>query len=248
MIQPIYRRKVTQALIDRLLSMISDGYWLPGDRLPPQRELAHSLDVGMSSLREALLSLQSMGILELRQGNGTFLVETPSSEIYSRMVNVSLQMGKSDLDMLFEARGVIETGFAFYAAQRATEQQVAELFQILEQEREAVDKGDRDNAYQLDLIFHKKIAEIANNDFLQQIVGSLFKALDEVLQIIPQTMEGWRWHHNVAVEIKKHDSMKASDAMRTLVNASGARLLPFLANSGANKQEIAPQITKTASN
>ena len=217
--------------------MISDGYWAPGDKFPPQRELARALGVGMSSLREALQSLQTMGILELRHGNGTYLVDAPSSEIYSRMVNVSLRMGKSDLETLFEARGVIETGFAFYAAQRATDEQITKLFQILEQERIALKNGLRDDTYRLDLAFHKIIAEIAGNEFLQQIVGSLFEALDEVLQIIPQTTEGWRWHYNVAVEIRNHDAMKASDAMRTLVNASGARLLPFLNNRPGNQQQ-----------
>jgi len=233
-IQPIHRRQVSQALIDRLLSMINEGYWAPGDKLPPQRELAHALEVGMSTLREALQSLQTMGILKMRHGDGTYLADMPSREIYSHMVNVSLAMGRTNLEMLFYARGVIETGFAFLAAEHATDAQVAELFHILEQERIALENGLHDQTYQLDLAFHKIIAEIANNDFLQQIVGSLFEALDEVLQIIPQTMEGWRWHYNVAVEIRNHDAMKASEAMRTLVNASGARLLPFLNNTSGN--------------
>lgn len=227
-IQPIHRRKVSQALIDRLLEMISDGYWKPGDMMPPQRELAKALDVGMSTLREALLSLQSMGVLEMRHGNGTYLVESPKYEIYSRMVNLSLAIGKTDLEMLFEARGVIETGFAFYAAERASPQQIEELFQILENERQAIINNDRYETYLLDISFHKKIAAISANDFLQQLVGTLFDALADILQVLPQTMEGWKWHFNVADAIRDHSPMKASEAMRTLVMASSTRLLPYL--------------------
>lgn len=229
-ILPIHRRQISQAIIDRLLSMISDGYWAPGDKLPPQRDLAKKFDVGMSTLREGLQSLQTMGILELRHGDGTYLANTPSQEIYSHMVNVSLAMGKMDLLMLFEARGVIETGFSFFAAERATEDQIHELLEILDQEKSAIEKGQRERTHELDLSFHKKIAEISNNEFLSQIVGSLFEALDEVLRILPQTIEGWRWHKNVAIAISEHDGMKASEEMRTLVNASGARLFPYFNN------------------
>jgi GntR family transcriptional regulator, transcriptional repressor for pyruvate dehydrogenase complex len=229
-ILPIHRRQISQAIIDRLLSMIGDGYWAPGDKLPPQRELAKKFDVGMSTLREGLQSLQTMGILELRHGDGTYLASTPSQEIYSHMMNVSLAMGKMDLLSLFEARGIIETGFSYLAAERATDEQIRELFNILEQEKIAIEKGQRERTHELDLSFHKKIAEISNNEFLGQIVGSLFKALDEVLRILPQTNEGWRWHQNVAIAIGNHDPMKASEEMRTLVNASGARLFPYLNN------------------
>ena len=233
-IKPIHRRQVSQALIDRLLSMISEGYWMPGEKLPPQRELAASLGVGMSTLREALQSLQTMGILKMLHGDGTYLEDSPSQVIYSHMVTVSLAMSKNNMQMLFDARGVIETGFAFFAAEHATEEQIKKLFQILEDERQAILDSSHDQIHSLDLEFHKTIAEIADNDFLQQIIDSLFTALDEILQIIPQTMEGWRWHYNVAVEIRNHDPMKASEAMRTLVNASGARLLPYFAGEASS--------------
>ncbi len=208
--------------------MISEGFWNPGDRLPPQRELATSLDVGLSTLREALQSLQTMGVLEMRHGDGTYLVESPSHDLYSHMFNVSMAMGKPDLEMLFEARGVLETGFAYYAAERATGEQIEELFQILEQQLGGIKNNNRELTYALDLAFHKKIAEIANNEFLQEIVGSLFETLEEVLQILPQTIEGWRWHREVAEHIRNHEPMKASESMRTLVIASGTRLLPYL--------------------
>ena len=228
MIQPLHRRKVSQALIDRLLSMISEGFWNPGDRLPPQRELASSLDVGLSTLREALQSLQAMGVLELRHGDGTYLAESPSHDLYSYMFNISRAMGKPDLEMLFEARGVLETGFAYYAAERANDEQIDDLFMILDQQLANIKNNNRELTYELDLAFHKKIAEIANNEFLQEIVGSLFETLGEVLQILPQTIEGWRWHQIVAEHIRNHEPMKASEAMRTLVIASGTRLLPYL--------------------
>ena len=182
----------------------------------------------MSTLREGLQSLQTMGILELRHGDGTYLANTPSQEIYFHMVNVSLAMGKMDLLSLFEARGVIETGFSYFAAERGTDEQIKELFDILEQEKTAIDRGQRDRTHDLDLSFHKKIAEIANNDFLSQIVGSLFEALEEVLRVLPQTNEGWRWHENVAIAIREHDPMKASESMRYIGECFWREIIPLL--------------------
>ncbi len=234
-IQPIHRRQVSQATVDRLLAMINDGYWSPGDKLPPQRDLAEALDVGMSTLREALQALNSMGILEAHHGNGTYLAENPPQEVYSQMVNISLAMGKLDLQMLFEARGILETGLAFIAAERATEEQAAALFQILEKEKACIEAGNREETHQLDMEFHKKIGEIADNPFLQQIERTLFSTLDEVLRVLPQTLQGWQWHYDVAIEIGNHKPMRAAEAMRTLVNASGARLFPFMQRK--NKEE-----------
>ena len=184
-IQPVHRRQITKATIDRLLSMIRDGYWLPGERLPAQRELAEALGVGMSTLREALQSLQTMGILDMRHGEGTFISSQPN-DMYDRLVEMSLAMGETDLQMLFEAREVLETGFAFHAATRATEEQIDTLFDILQKEHEAIESGMLEDGHNLDLAFHQLIAKMANNKFLAQIDDTLFNALAELIRVIPQ--------------------------------------------------------------
>ena len=132
-IQPIHKRQISKATIDRLLSMIKDGYWAPGEKLPPQRELAESLSIGMSTLREALQSLQTMGILEVRHGDGTYVSDRVNDR-FENSLSMSLAMGELDLQMLFEARGILEPGFAYFAANRATKEQVEKLFEILEDE------------------------------------------------------------------------------------------------------------------
>ncbi|MDX9864947.1 MAG: FadR/GntR family transcriptional regulator [Anaerolineaceae bacterium] len=226
-IQPVHRRQITKATIDRLLSMIRDGYWLPGERLPAQRELAEALGVGMSTLREALQSLQTMGILEMRHGEGTFVTNHPN-DMYDRLVEMSLAMGETDLQMLFEAREILETGFAFYAAIRATDEQIDNLFDILEKERVAIESGMKKVGHNLDLAFHRLIAEIVSNKFLAQIDDTLFNALEELFHVLPQTLEGWHWHYEVAVGIRNRDPFQASEAMRTLIEASAAHYLPHM--------------------
>lgn len=226
-IQPVHRRQITKATIDRLLTMIREEYWLPGERLPAQRELAEALGVGMSTLRESLQSLQTMGILEMRHGEGTFITSQPY-DMYDRLLEMSLAMGDTDLQMLFEAREILETGFAYHAANRATDEQIDELFDILEREREMMDTNHNEDGHDLDLAFHHLIAEMTHNKFLTQIDDTLFNALDEMLRILPQTQEGWRWHYEVAAGIRNRDAFQASEAMRTLIEASAARYLPYM--------------------
>ncbi|MCD4671316.1 MAG: FadR family transcriptional regulator [Anaerolineaceae bacterium] len=226
-IQPVHRRQITKATIDRLLSMIREEYWLPGERLPAQRELAEALGVGMSTLREALQSLQTMGILEMRHGEGTFVTDQPN-DMYDRLVEISLAMGETDLQMLFEAREILETGFAFHAANHATEEQVDALFDILEKERGVIDTDQRESVHELDLAFHHLVAEMTHNKFLTQIDDTLFNALDELIRILPQTHEGWQLHYEVARGIRNRDPFQASEAMRTLIEASAARYLPYM--------------------
>lgn len=242
-IHPIYKRQVSKATIDRLLSMISDGYWSPGDKLPAQRELARALGIGMSTLREAIQALHTIGILEVRHGEGTYVTDRKNG-MYENQVNLSLAVGDLDLQMLFEARGILEPGFAYYAATRATESQVKELFTILEQEQLAIKARKKEDMFGLDLEFHRKIAEMAANKFLLQIEGTLIKALDTLLRELPLTLEGWSLHHEVALAIRDRNAFQASEAMRTLIEASAARYLPTkLFTAGTDHEESAHKQT-----
>ena len=227
-IKPIHRRQVSTATIDRILSMISDGYWSPGERLPPQRDLAKSLGVGMSTLREALQSLQTMGVLEMRHGSGTFVSNKPFNEPYEKFIDVSVSLGGLDLEMLFEARGIIESGLAFHAVEHASDEQINELFSILEREMDCIEAKDHECCHDLDLAFHRLIAAMVNNDFLAQIDSTLFKALDQLFRVLPLTKEGWKLHYAVAEAIRDRDAFRASEAMRTLIEASAARYFPYM--------------------
>jgi DNA-binding FadR family transcriptional regulator len=207
--------------------MISDGYWEPGECLPPQRELAKSLGVGMSTLREALQSLQTMGVLEMRHGSGTY-VSTQPFTAYGKIIDMSVGLASMDLEMFFEARGIIETGLAYLAAQHGTDEQINKLFKILDGELEYLDEEHNNLYHDLDLDFHRLISEMANNQFLAQINVALFNVLDKLFRVLPLTKEGWRLHFSVAEAIRDRSPFNASEAMRTLIEASSAKYLPYM--------------------
>jgi DNA-binding FadR family transcriptional regulator len=227
MIHPIHRQDVTSGIVDNILKMIADGYWEPGEQLPSQRKLASLMSVSMASLREALYSLQAMGVLEMRHGAGTF-VSSHTMDPGEKLLELSLILGGLDVKMFFEAREVIEPGLACLAANHATSAQIADLFQILEEQSAAFESQDEDRLHDLDLEFHQQIADMANNKFLFQINDILFKNLDKLFRVLPLSKAGWVLHRKVAEAIRERNCEVAYSEMQALIHRSFTNYLPYL--------------------
>jgi GntR family transcriptional regulator, transcriptional repressor for pyruvate dehydrogenase complex len=215
-IKPIKQIQLPEATINRFIQMIGEGYWLPGERLPSQKELATDLGIGVSSLREALQSLQAMGILEIKQGDGTFVTEEPYQAV-QRLLALSLSLVDLDIPALFDARFVLESGLAYFAAIRATNEQINLLFENLSEQRQAIEENRLDDADEADIAFHRLIAEIAGSEFLRQVDVPLYNALERSLRNVPHTFEGWEGHRAVAEAIRERNPGKSAQLMRDLV-------------------------------
>ena len=97
--------------------------------------------------------------------------------------------------------------------------------------------ADEEGCHDLDLEFHKLITEMVDNKFLEQVDGTLFKALDDLFRILPLTREGWKLHYAVAEAIRTRDAFAASEAMRTLIEASAAKYLPYMKKQKKQKEK-----------
>ena len=230
--EPIQTPSIPEAIVQRIIRMIGDGVWKPGARLPPQRQLARDLDVGMSSLREALQTLQGMGVLCLRQGHGTFICHNPS-QIVERCLNLALVLDRDMVEDFLDARRAVEGGLAYLAAKRATEDQIARLGDLVEGMKEAVDAGDDARFEELDISYHRLIAEMSSSNILQYLGGSLFETLEEFIQVAPHTPRGWQRHADVCAAIGARDPDRSEKAMHDLVDATAAYIYYFLRSNGA---------------
>ncbi len=226
-IQPIHRKDVTTGIVDNILQLIGDGYWTPGERLPSQRAMASQMDVSMASLREALYSLQAMGVLEMKHGSGTY-VSNHMVNPGEKLIELSLLLGGMDIRMFFEARRVIETGLSRLAAEHGTDEQINHLFEILERQKRSFENSDQDQLHELDLAFHKHIADMANNNFLFQINETLFANLDKLFQVLPLSEQGWLLHHAVAEAIRDRDADNAYLTTKALIEFSLGNYLPYI--------------------
>jgi GntR family transcriptional repressor for pyruvate dehydrogenase complex len=167
----VQRRETTTTEIARkLLEYLLAGQFSPGHRLPSERNLAQELRVGRSVVREALKSLTLLGIVEVRQGDGTFLRST-ESDLLPQTIEWGLLLGTRRTKDLIEARRSIESIVAGLAAERRDDAALVDLKRHLDAMYAA--GGDRASFVAADVAFHLRIAEAADNETFLQIMTSI---------------------------------------------------------------------------
>ena len=161
----------------RLLDLFTSGQVAPGTRLPPERELASTLGVGRSAVREALAALEILGIVDVRPGSGTYLRGT-SSELLPQTLRWGLLIGERNTAELLELRSGLEIYVARLAAVRLTDRQLATLGRHVDRMRASVD--DLKAFVHADLDFHHALASGVDN-----------KVLLDMLQVVRSLLRVW---------------------------------------------------------
>lgn len=157
---PIRNEGLTEHLVRRLRDCIIEGVIRPGERLPPERELAVMLNVSRSSLRQALKAFQVMGVLEVRQGSGNYLTES-AGRIVRDPEDLLLPLRGITFAELYETRRAVEAEGAACAAERARKHELDEMEAAIELMRNAKEDIHRFNDY--DAQFHRAIAHASGN-------------------------------------------------------------------------------------
>jgi GntR family transcriptional regulator, transcriptional repressor for pyruvate dehydrogenase complex len=165
--RPIERLLTPHRIVEQFQHMITTKRLAPGDRLPPERELAHVLGVGRSTLREAMRALESMEIVETRAGQGTFLrvADLPLTIIARPVASCAA------FRTILEARRAVEPTIAALAAARATPAALHRLQQALADEATQIEQGE--NWTTGDLAFHAELSRAAENEVLHHFLESL---------------------------------------------------------------------------
>lgn len=175
---PLRQPRLADVITERLEAMILEGSLKPGQRLPPERELAKRFGVSRPSLREAIQKLAAQGLLTSRQGGGTFINDTLSSGYTDPLLDMLARHQEFHLDLL-EFRDAMEGISAYYAALRSTPADKA----VLLQRYEALDNGftgaDPAQEAKLDAAFHLAIAEAAHNVLLLHTIRGIFHLLEQ---------------------------------------------------------------------
>jgi GntR family transcriptional repressor for pyruvate dehydrogenase complex len=187
--------------------------------LPPERELAKSLNVSRPPLREALNTLQGMGLIEIQQGNRTFVRPITTRSIYDPLVSFSKESAKNIL-LVFEVRKFLDIGAVSLAAERASPKQIAELEKIVRQMEDDLN-NDRLGA-KSDIDFHNKIVEITANPVYIHVVTTLYDLLQEEIRIAWggifnnfQTKTALlQQHKKILGAIRVHDPIEGQKAAR----------------------------------
>ena len=211
--ETIPRNKVYQAVARQLQRHITEKL-KPGDLLPPERQLVQMLGVSRGSVRDAIRSLEIMGLLEPRQGVGT-VVRSPDASAAYPLAN-ALRDKKKQVAELIDVRKMIEPHLAERAARHASHDEIAEMEDILVRQEEKVRRGEL--TIEEDSEFHYSIALASNNSAILKVVDVLMNLLRETRQ---RSLQGERrqeksleGHRRILAALKRRDSAAAKIAMR----------------------------------
>ncbi|AXF45990.1 transcriptional regulator LldR [Acinetobacter johnsonii] len=172
--------KVSDKAVQSLRVLIEQSNMQVGDRLPAERKLCEQLQVSRSSLREAISQLTSMGMLVSKVGAGTFLKQLPATWSSYQIVQPISNLMSEDPAYRFdvqEARIILEGGTTWYAAQRATQEDLVNIRHHYDQINHFQALGNDDEAARADAKFHLAIAEASHNLVLIQMMRGLFDLL-----------------------------------------------------------------------
>ena len=228
-----------EEVVVRLRDMIHNGELSSGDRLPPERDLARLLGVSRPTLRAGIRSLATVGILQSRQGAGTFVVERDESPTLdgSPLRMLSALHGFTS-DEMFEARLALEMSIAGMAAERATSEQMTLMAEEITGMYASL--SDPEQYLVHDMKFHQTIAAASNNRILTSLMNMvatiLFDARSKTVKRARDLKQSAEQHHNIYRALRERDPEAASRAMHDhLIETQKAQRLEEKENAAAIK-------------
>jgi GntR family transcriptional repressor for pyruvate dehydrogenase complex len=213
--------ELTRKMLDYLLS----GDLKPGQRLPSERQLAEALGVGRSAVRETVKSLSLLGLIEQRQGDGTYLAKS-NGDLLPRVIEWGLLLGEHRVYDLIEIRHHLEIILAGLAAERRTDAQLQRMRTLIQAMEQAGD--DYQRYIDADIAFHLAIAEASGNAGLAGILESVQALLrvwaTRVITAAKETRTSLAMHVPVLEAIEQQDAEAARAAMQAHMERAGRRL------------------------
>ncbi|KXS43517.1 MULTISPECIES: FadR/GntR family transcriptional regulator [unclassified Candidatus Frackibacter] len=216
--KPIKNKRIYQQIVEQIRELIADGTLSPGDKLMSERAMAEELNVSRASIREAFSVLEMLGLIESRPGEGTFIKEVKEEMVLEPLALILA----SDVDNIFElieTRKILEVESAALAAKRATEDDLENIKQVIDEMKEAINQGKLGD--QADAKFHFAVAKATHN---QMFVRVMYTISDLLIQAIGESRKQlfklkdnnetlYEQHKQVYEEIVNNNPQKAREAM-----------------------------------
>lgn len=177
--KPIKAKKIYEEVTDSLLEMLRTGQFHPGDKLESVEQLAKNFNVGRSAIREALSGLRAMGVVEMRQGEGTFITQFDATK-FSLPVATALLMKREDIKELSEVRKILEVGAAGSACINHRPEDLIPMKKALQAMHDA--NGEGEIGEKADLDFHLAIANATHNQMLVNLMSSVSDIMVESMR------------------------------------------------------------------
>ena len=218
-IEPIKKTRVAAEIADRIRVLILDGTFPPSRPLPAERSLAERFGVSRGSIRDAFRTLETIGLLVTRHGQGTFPQELNVDRLVAPLASVLSY--RNDLqDELMDVRRMFEPAVARVAAARVTDEDLADLERLLDAQRKKLKTGR--SAIAEDTAFHQVLARATRNRVVVSIMAVLNDLLVEsrklTLKQKGRPVRSIMGHEAVVAALRRRDPSAAAEAMREHIN------------------------------
>lgn len=216
--EQVQAKKMSEDVAEQIKKIIADGKLQPGDKLPSVRSLAESFQVGQSTIREALSSLKALGLIETKQGEGTFVCDYNPVTIHQPLSEF-LFVRKEDIIDLLDVRKMLERGTVALAAKRRTDEDLKKMEQVLIQME--IDLDSDTYGEEADWAFHFAIAEASRNKIVVSLMEELSVKIKQFLKAsrfqmyrMPGKPERLlKEHQKIFLAIKNQQVEEAENAM-----------------------------------
>lgn len=214
MFKPIKEKKLYLQVVDQVKLLIDEGQLKPGDVLPTVDELSHNIGVSKTTVREALVVLETIGCIDTIRGKGSIIKSKQVQQEQANDPAAMLRKYKNTFEALQEFDAIYEPAIAKIAAEKATDEDIAELEEILEENRKLIKKK---NGYKLaaenSMTFHHKLIEMTHNPFfmnLYEFTREVEKENRKIIVRVPKRVEGsYNEHMRVLDAIRDRDGERA---------------------------------------
>lgn len=217
--QSIDRSNIVDSIIEQFQVALMSGELRPGQRLPSEAELSKHLGVGRSTLREAMKALTTIGVLDVRRGDGTYVSEQITPGAIMPLLFAILVESESPMH-LQEFRFMFESGYFKIAAQKASDRDHAAIEEQIEKMAQYIDGGGNDPEMlaRLDLDFHVAVMEATKNPLIQKVGRLLNTMLFELIKRNMAVPGSGEW------TVKRHRHLLDLICRRQLTELEMARL------------------------
>ncbi|KAF1052130.1 MAG: HTH-type transcriptional regulator LutR [Stenotrophomonas maltophilia] len=209
------KRSLVDIALEQIRARLDSGEWPLGHRLPPEPELAEGLGMSRNTVREAVRVLTFSGVLEVRQGDGTYV------RACTDPIQTMLTLARGSIEQALEARGVIEVEAVRLAALRRTDADLQALREALVRSGEAFGQPDLARYVELDLIFHQRVVDAAHNPLLSELYryfSHVIRAgLERTLGDAERPQPEFELHQRMLDAIERQDAEAAAAANRALL-------------------------------
>ena len=215
MLKAVRKKRAYEDIVQQIRQLIEKGKLKREDRLPTERELSETFKVSRATVREAIFSLETINLVQRRQGNGTYVIASIEEALVHPLAT-SLFHEKDDIIDIFSLRKIIEPEVAQLASQNRTLEELNELEEILKGQDEEVAGGR--NPIQRNADFHRLLARMAKNRVLERLLLALFdllgKTRERYLQTEERKQKSLHGHHEILNAIRSGHGPAARQVMR----------------------------------